>query len=59
VFELMPQNNEQWTEKILYNFGDTSDDGNSPYTGVLFDASGNLYGTTIQGGVYNYGRFLS
>jgi len=40
-----------WTETILHSFG--LSDGVSPGSGdVAFDASGNLYGTTIQGGGY-------
>jgi uncharacterized repeat protein (TIGR03803 family) len=30
-------------------------DGNSPQAGLLRDANGNLYGTTIQGGTFNAG----
>lgn len=38
-----------WTETILYSFrGGT--DGALPYSEVVFDASGNLYGTTESGG---------
>jgi uncharacterized repeat protein (TIGR03803 family) len=38
-----------WTEKLLYSFGN-SPDGNTPSSGVIFDALGNLYGMTIAGG---------
>ncbi|HUA17086.1 MAG TPA: choice-of-anchor tandem repeat GloVer-containing protein [Verrucomicrobiae bacterium] len=51
VFELSPQSGGGWTEKILYSFGATATDANSPRRGTLvFDAKGNLYGTTNQGG---------
>jgi len=30
-------------------------DGIWPYAGLIIDASGTLYGTTISGGAYNYG----
>jgi len=30
-------------------------DGGSPCGGVTLGANGNLYGTTIAGGAYNYG----
>lgn len=44
VFELSPSGNS-WTEKILYRFqGDA--DGYYPIGGLLFDATGNLFGTT-------------
>jgi uncharacterized repeat protein (TIGR03803 family) len=32
-----------------------SANGAHPYAGVIEDASGNLFGTTVQGGVWNYG----
>jgi uncharacterized repeat protein (TIGR03803 family) len=40
-----------WTEKVLYNFGAAnSPDGNQPTAALIFDAEGNLYGTTREGG---------
>lgn len=49
VFELTPVQGGGWTESVLYAFtGGT--DGGIPYSGVIIDASGNLYGTTYQGG---------
>jgi uncharacterized repeat protein (TIGR03803 family) len=48
IFELTASG----TEKVLYSFcskvGCT--DGNYPYAGVIRDAHGNLYGTTVYGG---------
>jgi uncharacterized repeat protein (TIGR03803 family) len=43
-----------WTETILYRFTGGSDGGN-PYSPVVFDGSGNLYGTTQGGGSANLG----
>lgn len=43
-----------WTEKILHNFGSGSD-GGSPSSTLVFDSSGNLYGTTVRGGAYGSG----
>ena len=54
VFELMPQAGGGWKEKILHSFGGGFD-GQSPRGGVILDASGNLYGTTTGGGLYNGG----
>ena len=38
-----------WTESVLYSFTG-SPDGSAPIAGVTFDANGNLYGTTDDGG---------
>ena len=50
VWELMHKTGGGWTEKTLYDFvGDG--DGMYPAAGVIVDDSGNLYGTTYQGGI--------
>jgi uncharacterized repeat protein (TIGR03803 family) len=42
------------TEKVIYDFlGDP--DGKFPSDGVVFDSTGNLYGTTLGGGLYGRG----
>jgi len=46
VFELAPDG----TETVLYSFGNISNDGQNPSAGLVFDSSGNLYGTTLNGG---------
>ncbi|HXM61564.1 MAG TPA: choice-of-anchor tandem repeat GloVer-containing protein [Terriglobales bacterium] len=48
VFELTPGSGG-WTESVLYTFSGDSD-GREPYARLLFDAAGNLYGTTLLGG---------
>jgi uncharacterized repeat protein (TIGR03803 family) len=49
VFELSPQPDGTWQEKLLYSFiGRT--DGDSPSSGLVFDQLGNLYGATWSGG---------
>jgi uncharacterized repeat protein (TIGR03803 family) len=40
--------------KILHLFGHGSD-GSGPWGSLVFDAEGNAYGTTINGGTYNFG----
>jgi uncharacterized repeat protein (TIGR03803 family) len=50
VFELSPPTvaGNPWTENILYNF--SGPDGQEIRAGVIFDAGGNLYGTSYNGG---------
>ncbi len=43
------------TEHVLYSFGKTTTSGNQPQAGLVMDTAGNLYGTTLEGGVYNGG----
>jgi uncharacterized repeat protein (TIGR03803 family) len=44
VFELSP-NGSGWTETILHAFTGGPDDGGAPYSGLIEDGAGNLYGT--------------
>jgi uncharacterized repeat protein (TIGR03803 family) len=55
VFQLAPSAGGGWTERVLHDFNPKSNDGSEPYGGVIFDAAGNLYGTTVYGGPYDYG----
>jgi uncharacterized repeat protein (TIGR03803 family) len=53
VFELTKGANRAWTETVLYSFCSLSGctDGAFPYySNLVFDAAGNLYGTTFEGG---------
>ena len=54
VFMLSPGTNGQWTETVLYSFPGFQGDGKAPL-GVVIDQSGNIYGTTFPGGLYNEG----
>jgi uncharacterized repeat protein (TIGR03803 family) len=47
VYELTPSNGG-WTESVLWYF--YQEVGTIPYGGLIFDSSGNLYGTTSSGG---------
>jgi len=51
VYKLVPPSTPggAWTERLLHKFG-TGKDGTVPMGGVLMDSSGNLYGTTYDGG---------
>jgi uncharacterized repeat protein (TIGR03803 family) len=51
VFKLSPTSSGGWERTVLYEFAGTSD-GNEPLAGLVMDSSGNLYGTTYQGGVH-------
>jgi uncharacterized repeat protein (TIGR03803 family) len=55
VFELKHNSNGGWAETVLYSFTGGADGANPYYAGVVFDASGNLYGTTVGGGSSNFG----
>jgi uncharacterized repeat protein (TIGR03803 family) len=55
VFELTPTGSGQWTESVLYNFGATQVDGETPAAGLVIDGNGNLYGTTQFGGKFGFG----
>jgi uncharacterized repeat protein (TIGR03803 family) len=48
IFKLTHGSNG-WTESVLYAF-EGGADGASPYDGLAFDATGNLYGTAYSGG---------
>jgi uncharacterized repeat protein (TIGR03803 family) len=54
AFELSPQLDGGWTERILHNFGGAGD-GGTPKASLIFDAAGNLYGTTYAGGAFGIG----
>ncbi len=45
----------QGNYQIIFNFGQRSNYGYQPWSGVLLDQTGNLYGNTEQGGQYGFG----
>jgi uncharacterized repeat protein (TIGR03803 family) len=49
VFELIPQSNGSWREKVLHSFTGGLD-GGIPLATLVADEIGNLYGTARQGG---------
>jgi uncharacterized repeat protein (TIGR03803 family) len=54
VFKLTPKANGRWSEDVIYVFGGGSD-GIGPTGTLVFDAAGNLYGTTNGGGTDRFG----
>lgn len=48
VFELLPSGDGKWQERLLYAFHGRTD-GAQPGGNLVFDASGNIYGTTSGG----------
>lgn len=48
VYKLTPSNGD-WTESVIHSFTG-GNDGFTPYSGLVFDQAGNLYGTTRHGG---------
>ena len=59
VFELARNGDGSWTETVLYAFcsvGANCSDGYNPNIALVFDAAGNLYGTTLSGGANGWGE---
>ncbi len=52
IFEI---NASTGAETVLYSFKGPAGDGSNPYAGLVLDAAGNLYGTTVNGGTNNDG----
>jgi uncharacterized repeat protein (TIGR03803 family) len=53
AFELSPTTGDAWKMTVLHSFNNT--DGNCPWAPLIFDAAGNLYGTTRYGATNNDG----
>ena len=49
IYQLTPTGSG-WKQTVLYSFNPNGIDGFGPTAGLIFDASGNLYGTTEFGG---------
>jgi uncharacterized repeat protein (TIGR03803 family) len=54
LLSVVPHPVQAQTFKALYSFR-SGTDGANPYAGLTPDAAGNLYGTTLDGGVLNFG----
>jgi len=53
VFKLTPSSRGGWTESIIYSFNYYGSPGRNPAADLVFDAEGNLYGTTSQSEIGN------
>lgn len=53
IFEMTRNSKGVWTVTTLHSFDGT--DGSSPNGGLIFDEAGNLYGTSPDGGAYDFG----
>jgi uncharacterized repeat protein (TIGR03803 family) len=51
VFELSPNGNGGWEEKVLHSFSGGKDGANPYLSHLIFDSAGNLYGTALDGGI--------
>jgi len=58
VYQAGLRKSGEWTENVLYAFSGTNGDGCNPFGGIVFDADGNIYGTTDSGGAYGYGTIF-
>jgi len=52
IYELSPSSNGGWTFNVVYNFSTCAE---GPYENLVFDAAGDLYGTTLGDGVNGFG----
>src|SRR5580700_1014592 len=50
VFEMTPKGAGGFALKTIHQFSQATGDGSNPSSAVVFDAKGNLYGTTPNGG---------
>ena len=55
VYRLSLGTSGKWAARILYTFIKGGTDGCYPSSGIVFDAAGNIYGTTDGGGSYGHG----
>lgn len=55
VWELSPQTDGTWTERIIHRFDGHNGANPSDNGQLIFDAAGNLYGTTHNGGLFGVG----
>jgi len=55
VFELVPQTDGSWRQQLIAKFALDTSGPQAPAGTLVFDAAGNLYGTSIGGGSFSSG----
>ena len=50
VYRLTRGKHGKWSERVLHSFAGGNDDGSNPFSGVVLDAAGNMFGCTTAGG---------
>jgi uncharacterized repeat protein (TIGR03803 family) len=55
AFALVAATQANSQANVIYSFSEASTDGFTPYSSLIADSAGNLYGTTTEGGEYEVG----
>ena len=55
VYKISRNSGGGWTETVLYNFTGGTTDGANPDGNLLLGPKGTIFGTTVSGGLNNYG----
>jgi uncharacterized repeat protein (TIGR03803 family) len=58
IYEVTPNGDGTWTYNVMYQFASSSTDGQLPVGGLVRDAGGAFYGSTLGGGSQNLGTIF-
>jgi uncharacterized repeat protein (TIGR03803 family) len=58
IFQLAPQRDGTWTETVIHSFSPHGFDGTGTNARLVLDPSGNIFGESETGGIYDYGGVL-
>ena len=59
IFQLTPNSDGSWTEKVIHHFTGGSDGAYPDHVNLIFDSTGNLYGVAANGGIGNCPVFVN